>query len=51
MVEYKILITASGVGQRLGDLTKYTNKSLVKVGKKPSISYIIENTLKILKLL
>lgn len=42
MGEYKCLITCSGIGQRLGELTKYTNKSLVKVGRKPSISYIIE---------
>jgi choline kinase len=42
MEEYKVLITTSGVGSRLGDLTKYTNKSLVRVGKKPAISYIVE---------
>jgi len=42
MVEYKVLITTSGVGSRLGDLTKYTNKCLVRVGKKPTISYIVE---------
>lgn len=39
----KVLITTSGIGQRLGDLTKYTNKSLVRIGKKPSISYIVES--------
>ena len=43
MEEYKILITTSGIGSRLGDLTKYTNKCLVRVGKKPAISYIIES--------
>lgn len=42
MEEYKVLITTSGIGTRLGDLTKFTNKSLVRIGKKPSISYIIE---------
>lgn len=42
MVEYKVLITTSGIGSRLGDLTKYTNKCLVRVGKKPAISYIVE---------
>ncbi len=42
MEEYKVLITTSGIGSRLGELTKYTNKSLVRVGKKPGISYIIE---------
>lgn len=41
-MEYKVLITTSGIGQRLGDLTKYTNKSLVRVGKKPAISYVVE---------
>lgn len=39
----KVLITTSGVGNRLGRLTKYTNKSLVRVGKKPTISYIIDS--------
>jgi len=43
MEEFKVLITTGGLGSRLGDLTKYTNKSLVRIGKKPSISYIIEN--------
>ena len=39
----RVLITTSGVGSRLGELTKYTNKSLVRVGDKPSLSYIIES--------
>lgn len=43
MQEYKVLITASGTGSRLGELTKYFNKSLIRVGKKPAISYIIES--------
>lgn len=42
MAEYKVLITTSGLGSRLGNLTDYTNKSLVRVGDKPAISYIIE---------
>lgn len=41
-MDFKVLITTSGIGQRLGDLTKYTNKGLVRIGKKPAISYIIE---------
>ncbi len=41
--KYKVLITTSGIGQRLGELTRYTNKSLVRVGKKPVLSYIIES--------
>jgi len=43
MEEYKILITTSGIGSRLGNLTEYTNKSLVRIGDKPAISYIIES--------
>ena len=39
----KVLITTSGLGSRLGDLTQYTNKSLIRVGKKPALSYIIES--------
>jgi dTDP-glucose pyrophosphorylase len=42
-MRYKVLITTSGVGSRLGDITKYTNKALVPIGDKPAISYIIEN--------
>jgi len=42
-MKYKVLLTTSGVGSRLGDLTKYTNKSLVRIGKKPAISYIVES--------
>lgn len=40
---YKVILTTSGIGNRLADLTKYTNKSLVRIGKKPGISYIIES--------
>jgi CTP:phosphocholine cytidylyltransferase-like protein len=39
---YTVLITASGVGDQLGEITNYINKTLIKVGKKPTISYIIE---------
>ncbi|KKU48990.1 MAG: hypothetical protein UX68_C0005G0036 [Parcubacteria group bacterium GW2011_GWA2_46_9] len=42
MIGYKVLITTSGTGSRLGEVTKYTNKALVRVGKKPALSYIIE---------
>jgi NDP-sugar pyrophosphorylase family protein len=42
-MKYKVLITTSGVGTRLGEITSYTNKSLVRVGEKPSISHIIES--------
>lgn len=43
MEGYKVLITTSGLGSRLGELTDYTNKSLVRIGDKPAISYIIES--------
>jgi dTDP-glucose pyrophosphorylase len=42
MVDYKVLLTTSGLGSRLGNLTKFTNKSLVRVGDKAVISHIIE---------
>jgi NDP-sugar pyrophosphorylase family protein len=38
----KLFITTSGIGSRLYELTKYTNKSMIKIGKKPVISYIID---------
>ncbi len=38
----KVLLTTSGTGSRLGELTQHINKALVRVGKKPAISYIIE---------
>jgi NDP-sugar pyrophosphorylase family protein len=38
----KVIITASGTGSRLGNITLYTNKSLVKVGDKFTIDYIID---------
>jgi len=37
----KVLITTSGIGSRLGNITNYTNKALVKLGKLPIISHII----------
>jgi len=43
MEEYKVLITTSGVGSRLGNLTEKTNKCLVRISDKPSISHIIES--------
>jgi len=43
MEDYKVLITTSGLGSRLGNLTDYTNKSLIRVADKPAISYIIES--------
>jgi len=42
-MKFKVVITTSGVGSRLGKITDYTNKCLVRVGKKPAISHIIES--------
>jgi NDP-sugar pyrophosphorylase family protein len=42
-MDYKVLITTSGIGSRLGEITKYTNKCLVRIGTKPAISHIIDN--------
>lgn len=41
-MNYKVLITTSGLGSRLGDFTRYTNKSLIRIKDKPIISYIID---------
>lgn len=43
MSYFKVLITTAGIGTRLGEATKFTNKSLLRVGNKPIISYIIES--------
>lgn len=43
MEEFKVLITTSGLGSRLGELTDYTNKSLIRINDKPSLSHIIES--------
>ena len=39
----KVLITTAGIGSRLGEMTSLMNKAMVKVGKKPVISYVIES--------
>jgi len=38
----KILIPTSGLGSRLGDFSKHTNKALIKIGDKAAISHIID---------
>lgn len=38
----KVLITTSGIGSRLGNITTFLNKSLVRVGNKFAICYIID---------
>jgi len=42
-MRHTVLITTSGVGSRLGNLTQHTNKALVRIGNKPAISHIIES--------
>lgn len=42
-MNYKVLITTSGIGSRLGEFTMYTNKTLLRIGVKPVISHIIES--------
>ncbi len=39
----KILITCSGTGNRLGNLTTYCPKALIRIGERASINYIIDN--------
>ena len=40
---YRVLIPTAGLGKRLGDQTKYINKSLISINQKPAISHIIES--------
>jgi choline kinase len=42
-MSYKVLIPTSGVGSRLGDFTKNTNKSLVRIGDAPSITRVLQH--------
>jgi len=37
-----VLITTSGIGSRLSNITEYINKSLIRIGDKFAISYIID---------
>lgn len=41
-MNYKLLITTSGTGSRLGELTKNTNKAIIKIAGKEIIRYIID---------
>ena len=42
----QIVILSGGEGSRLGDLTKNSPKGLIKINKKPFISYVIESIVK-----
>lgn len=39
---YKVCIPTAGTGSRLGDLTRYINKSLVGIANRPTICHLIE---------
>ncbi len=39
-MKYKVLLTTSGTGSRLGEITKNLNKALVQINRKPTIEYI-----------
>jgi NDP-sugar pyrophosphorylase family protein len=41
-MKYKVLITTSGTGSRLKELTKNKNKALIEINGKPAISYILD---------
>ena len=41
-MNYRVLIPTAGTGSRLGNLTKYINKSLVGVANRPTLSHVIE---------
>ena len=42
-MKYKVLIPTSGTGSRLKGLTANTNKSLIKVGGREALRYIVES--------
>ena len=42
-MKYKVLLTSSGTGSRLGELTRTLNKSLLKIGEEEVISRIINS--------
>jgi hypothetical protein len=41
-MSYRVCIPTAGTGSRLGDLTKFINKSLVSVANRPTLSHLIE---------
>ena len=41
-MSYRVLIPTAGTGSRLGNLTKFLNKSLIPVSNKAVISHIID---------
>lgn len=43
MSDYKVLITTSGTGSRLGSVTKNLNKSLIEINDRKAIDYILDS--------
>jgi len=41
-MSYRVCIPTAGTGSRLGDLTKFINKSLVGIANRPILSHLIE---------
>jgi choline kinase len=41
-MSYRVCIPTAGTGSRLGDLTKFLNKSLVSISNRPCLSHLIE---------
>lgn len=41
-MSYKVCIPTAGTGSRLGELTRYLNKSLVSIANRPTICHLIE---------
>jgi NDP-sugar pyrophosphorylase family protein len=39
----QVVITTSGLGSRLGDITKYINKGMIKIGDKFVLDYVIDS--------
>jgi glucose-1-phosphate thymidylyltransferase len=42
-MSYVVLLTTSGTGSRLGELTRNTNKALVEINGRPAVDYILRN--------
>ena len=41
-MSYRVCIPTAGTGSRLGDLTKFVNKSLVSIANRPTLCHIME---------
>lgn len=41
-MSYRVCIPTAGTGSRLGELTRFVNKSLISVANRPTISHLIE---------